>query len=131
MYCFIFFFTDSATTEIYTYLHTLSLHDALPISRPCPRAARRPARRTGLCRSDRWSPAQVDAPTPPCRPPSSGSQASVAGDECKIYSIFTFKAIYISFSGAFGRGFGRRARWLFFQAEDGIRDDQRLGQAHR
>src|SRR3546814_13245225 len=26
-----FFFYDTATTEIYTYLHTLSLHDALPI----------------------------------------------------------------------------------------------------
>src|SRR3546814_12771913 len=33
----VFFFNDTATTEIYTYLHTLSLHDALPIyiaSRP-------------------------------------------------------------------------------------------------
>src|SRR3546814_17832428 len=29
LYCF--FFNDTATTEIYTYLHTLSLHDALPI----------------------------------------------------------------------------------------------------
>src|SRR3546814_19907363 len=29
----IFFFNDTATTEIYTYLPTLSLHDALPISR--------------------------------------------------------------------------------------------------
>src|SRR3546814_17098784 len=28
------FFNDTATTEIYTYLHTLSLHDALPISSP-------------------------------------------------------------------------------------------------
>src|SRR3546814_14434508 len=28
--CF-FFFNDTATTEIYTYRHTLSLHDALPI----------------------------------------------------------------------------------------------------
>src|SRR3546814_11672358 len=28
-----FFFNESATTEIYTYCHTLSLHDALPISR--------------------------------------------------------------------------------------------------
>src|SRR5256885_8691640 len=28
MYCFFFFFNDTATTEIYT----LSLHDALPIS---------------------------------------------------------------------------------------------------
>src|SRR3546814_15954389 len=27
----IFFFNDTATTEIYTYRHTLSLHDALPI----------------------------------------------------------------------------------------------------
>src|SRR3546814_20364252 len=28
-----FFFNDTATTEISTYCHTLSLHDALPISR--------------------------------------------------------------------------------------------------
>src|SRR5213080_1266624 len=28
-----FFFNDTATTEIYTPLYTLSLHDALPISR--------------------------------------------------------------------------------------------------
>src|SRR3546814_17735386 len=27
----LFFFNDTATTEIYTYCHTLSLHDALPI----------------------------------------------------------------------------------------------------
>src|SRR3546814_12227273 len=36
-YCF---FKDTATTEIYTYGHTLSLHDALPICPwlvPCPR----------------------------------------------------------------------------------------------
>src|SRR3546814_15132440 len=26
-----FFFNDTATTKIYTYVHTLSLHDALPI----------------------------------------------------------------------------------------------------
>src|SRR3546814_15451008 len=33
MICYIvfFFFNDTATTEIYTYRHTLSLHDALPI----------------------------------------------------------------------------------------------------
>src|SRR6186713_2543978 len=29
---FFFFFNDTATTEIYTPLYTLSLHDALPIS---------------------------------------------------------------------------------------------------
>src|SRR3546814_19768349 len=28
---FCFFFNDTSTTEIFTYLHTLSLHDALPI----------------------------------------------------------------------------------------------------
>src|SRR3546814_20106488 len=28
---FLFVFHDTATTEIYTYIHTLSLHDALPI----------------------------------------------------------------------------------------------------
>src|SRR3546814_3501053 len=28
----IFIFNDTATTDIYTYYHTLSLHDALPIS---------------------------------------------------------------------------------------------------
>src|SRR3546814_16518119 len=31
--CFCFF-NPAATTEIYTYLHTLSLHDALPICIP-------------------------------------------------------------------------------------------------
>src|SRR5881227_4511059 len=37
--CSFFFFNDTATTEIYTTVHTLSLHDALPISadgRPSP-----------------------------------------------------------------------------------------------
>src|SRR6266705_2465557 len=37
---FLFFFTDTATTEIYT----LSLHDALPIYLPLPRRRREPAR---------------------------------------------------------------------------------------
>src|SRR3546814_19014602 len=51
-----FFVIDTATTEIYTYLHTLSLHDALPIwlyaayfasvglnSRQCEKRERQPA----------------------------------------------------------------------------------------
>src|SRR6187431_2584924 len=33
---FLFFFNDTATTEIYTTVHTLSLHDALPISTASP-----------------------------------------------------------------------------------------------
>src|SRR3546814_8948925 len=43
MYILVFFFNDTATTEIYTYGHTLSLHDALPIYVPLHR--RRLARR--------------------------------------------------------------------------------------
>src|SRR3546814_6100569 len=31
LYFFFFFFNDTAPTGIYTYSHTLSLHDALPI----------------------------------------------------------------------------------------------------
>src|SRR3546814_12767565 len=34
-----FFFSDTPTPEIYTYVHTLSLHDALPISRLTARPA--------------------------------------------------------------------------------------------
>src|SRR3546814_2821651 len=34
MYMCCVFFNDTASTEIYTYVHTLSLHDALPISYP-------------------------------------------------------------------------------------------------
>src|ERR1044071_10432759 len=34
-FCFVFFFNDTATTEIYT----LSLHDALPIYSSCPARA--------------------------------------------------------------------------------------------
>src|SRR3546814_16997675 len=37
-----FLFNDTATTEIYTYLHTLSLHDALPISSSPVRRCSRP-----------------------------------------------------------------------------------------
>src|SRR3546814_13248648 len=32
----VFFYKDTATTQTYTYPHTLSLHDALPICRPAP-----------------------------------------------------------------------------------------------
>src|SRR5881398_4155793 len=43
---FLFFFNDTATTEIYTLSDTLSLHDALPISSR--RRPRWPTRRRGL-----------------------------------------------------------------------------------
>src|SRR3546814_3766182 len=45
---YVFLFNYTATTEIYTYGHTLSLHDALPICRVQPssegRGVRRPSR---------------------------------------------------------------------------------------
>src|SRR3546814_5881573 len=50
-----FFFKYTATHEIYTFCHTLSLHDALPISRCCATAragcgsAPSTAWRTGCC----------------------------------------------------------------------------------
>src|SRR5213594_5168060 len=43
-FVFFFFFNDTPTTEIYTSVHTLSLHDALPISR-CSWSRSSPARR--------------------------------------------------------------------------------------
>src|SRR6058998_2148432 len=48
--CF-FFFNDTATTEIYTVMNTLSLHDALPISPACapPRRTRGCGRRARRC----------------------------------------------------------------------------------
>src|SRR5213075_3570696 len=47
---FFFFFNDTATTEIYTTRHTLSLHDALPISAGC-RAPRSDRPRDGCSRA--------------------------------------------------------------------------------
>src|SRR2546423_9103817 len=61
---FLFFFNDTATTEIYT----LSLHDALPISWRS--RGRRPARRgTGACSSPSrpGTGASATVPSPGCR----------------------------------------------------------------
>src|SRR3546814_4747468 len=50
-----FFFNYTATTKIYTYLHTLSLHDALPISQRPQRAA------VAVFRTCRFQPLPVEA----------------------------------------------------------------------
>src|SRR3546814_18092714 len=57
------FFDDTATTEIYTYLHTLSLHDALPRSggRSLPFADRR-GRVLLLERHTQGNPIPLDRP---------------------------------------------------------------------
>src|SRR3546814_12163734 len=43
VFMFYFFLNETATTAIYTYCHTLSLHDALPISRADPTLIHRSA----------------------------------------------------------------------------------------
>src|SRR3546814_2780669 len=52
-------FTDTSSTEIYTYLHTLSLHDALPIFAVL--AAHDPQRRAGRHRDWRRHGDRVEA----------------------------------------------------------------------
>src|SRR2546425_1560560 len=61
MYEFIFFFNDTATTEIYT----LSLHDALPISAGCAPCSTAPTRRWSAprrCSARRERPRRATAP---------------------------------------------------------------------
>src|SRR6058998_2747089 len=48
-----FFFNYTATTEIYTVMNTLSLHDALPISRDRPGVGRPPGPRARDARGPR------------------------------------------------------------------------------
>src|SRR3712207_7955911 len=72
----VFFFNDTATTEIYT----LSLHDALPISRSPTRCAGA-ASRCSTCascsrRRSRFRPRARRRSTPPCVPPRSEEHTS-------------------------------------------------------
>src|SRR3546814_7503531 len=83
LFCFCFFFNDTATTEIYTYWHTLSLHDALPIARRARGRRRRPSSsariRAPSCRRTPSAPTAVSCSTATkgvftCpRPPSTSS----------------------------------------------------------
>src|SRR3546814_19682706 len=59
----LFFFNETATTEIYTYSHTRSLHDARPIVRPSSWQARAWKRQASQRRSPCWS-ALPDRPKP-------------------------------------------------------------------
>src|SRR3546814_8637240 len=62
MYFFVLWFNDTATTEIYTYLHTLPLHDALPLwragrsRRASPASTHRPRRRDAPTERRRTAP---------------------------------------------------------------------------
>src|SRR6188474_3930333 len=88
LYCFLFliffffFFKDPATTETYTSLHTLSLHDALPISgwrRGSPRRWWRPARRARAARRS------------PARPRSEEHTSELQSRNDISYAVFCLK----------------------------------------
>src|SRR3546814_6183138 len=75
-----FFINDTATTEIYTYRHTLSLHDALPISGSCRHTSRTTWTTTGTSTRPRpcfatW----VPWPTRLCTSSAPHPSASSAG----------------------------------------------------
>src|SRR3546814_1355354 len=73
------FFNDTATTEIYTYCHTLSLHDALPISanwRPMAPRPPMPTRRSGLFGV---TSSRLAAPSAGIRALQDGVEENVAG----------------------------------------------------
>src|SRR3546814_13625253 len=69
------FVKDTATTEIYTYLHTLSLHDALPIFVPSCRLAITAAHDRG----NRRAPSAGDAR----RYCAAGANVARARDRCR------------------------------------------------
>src|SRR5438094_6442153 len=79
MFSFAFFFTDPATTEIYT----LSLHDALPIWRPatCPPTSGSITAPPGASRP-RW---------PPARPPDRKSTRLNSSHRTISYAVFCLK----------------------------------------
>src|SRR5213594_5118052 len=71
---YLFFFNDPATTEIYTRVHTLSLHDALPI---------RPGRtmRSRVC----------SCPSTTTRPRSEEHTSELQSRTLSSYAVFCLK----------------------------------------
>src|SRR3712207_6978140 len=85
----LFFFNDTATTEIYT----LSLHDALPISPPRTTApSRSPASRAGAPRSPSHSPAEVRGSRAGARGSSDRKSTRLNSSHANIsYAVFCLK----------------------------------------
>src|SRR5215216_7651955 len=83
VFFFFFFFNDTATTEIYT----LSLHDALPISRPCrkrlPNSDSIESESLGFG-SDRFLKSR-------CRPPDRKSTRLNSSHQIISYAVFCLK----------------------------------------
>src|SRR3546814_10360009 len=79
----ILFFNDTATTEIYTYRHTLSLHDALPICRSSDDDDQ-PARRfRGRRHRARRQPGRLGHPQRPRRQRTDGKVVEGEGEKRK------------------------------------------------
>src|SRR3546814_19426308 len=76
----LFVFNDTATTEIYTYCHTLSLHDALPISRRWAQAAIASGRRRATPGGDA---ARAYRDPRRCRPPTADRDRRWEGGDRK------------------------------------------------
>src|SRR3546814_3100807 len=73
-----FFFNDTATTEIYTYLHTLSRHDALPIYGP-QHAPSHPWQQRQLPHRSRQPRRTCDNPASACRQNPTNLRQPVVG----------------------------------------------------
>src|SRR3546814_2346727 len=79
----VFFFNDTATTEIYMYGHTLSLHDSLPIhiAISCRKTARRTICSATMIGATPWS---ISTASPRCsRSPATGSARWRPGPNCR------------------------------------------------
>src|SRR3546814_397942 len=66
----LFFFSETGTNDIYTYGHTLALHDALPISRSFPPPTPPSVRGSPAIRNSRPENCRAVAPAPAPAPRS-------------------------------------------------------------
>src|SRR3546814_16876233 len=98
MYIFIFCFNDTATTEIYTYLHTLSLHDALPSGST--RRSCGPQRSGGRVRSPSRAavPPELRAPGQPAWPARRDSFATAPGPRSEEHTSELQSLMRISYA---------------------------------
>src|SRR3546814_12622674 len=85
----LFFFKDTATTEIYTYCHTLSLHDALPILPT-----------SGPGTSGRVSSSWPSEPSRPIVPTSTHGSSTVSGSGCGMNGVSGQGAFDAAVAGA-------------------------------
>src|SRR3546814_3238374 len=91
VYLYCFFFNDTATTEIYTYVHTLSLHDALPIWRKAAPARCRRACPRGRARRAVRAATRVPRPAPAAAPRSEEHTSELQSLMRNSYAVFCLK----------------------------------------